>query len=91
MAWYHIYQFAEVTDPMYPKLKALALPVMRYEVCDQHILALELKVPTGEERWFTIKQVMLYRSDKRFLSMPEQRMSATRWHRFLKFLNIKRR
>jgi len=92
MAWYHQYQFAEVTDLGYPGLKGFALPIVRYEIREPlHILAVEVQIKDGQTVWFKVAQIRLYKGSKDLINTPEQKSSAGAWKRFLKKMNLKGR
>ncbi len=91
MSWYHQYQFAEITDGMYPKLRGIALPIIRYEIREPlHILAVEVLIKGGQTMWFRIHQIRLYKSSKDLMTIPEEIMSESKWTKFLRKLNLRK-
>lgn len=92
MAWYHQYQFAEIIDTMYPDLKGIALPIVRYEIKDApaRVVAVEVFIKGGQNMWFTRRQVRLYMGSEELILRPEQRESKKMWERFLRKFNLKK-
>lgn len=64
MAWFFQYQYIEVTDQMYPKLKGKSLPIVSYEMNSDEtkILGVLVNLGPGNNTWFTREQFTLYKS-----------------------------
>ena len=91
MAWYHIYQFAEITHPLYTSLKDKALPILKYEICEDKILAVEVCLHDNLHIWFKKKHVNLFRSAKCLATLPEHTGSKKGFLNLLKKFNLRRR
>lgn len=94
MAWYHQYQYAEIMMGEYPALRGRALPIHRYEISFDglHILRVEVEVPGGTTQWFRVPHdVILYKSGKDLITLPETRLSESKWQKLLRRWNLKRR
>ncbi len=91
MAWYHIYQFAEIDDPMYPQLKGKALPIIQYEIFEsiKRIAAVKVKIKDGQIKWFDRRKckVMLYKGGSDLLKL-EQTHRVSLFKRLLKSLHM---
>lgn len=76
MAWYHVYQFAEIRDPMYPRLRGKCLPIIKYEVWEKEkkIIAVQVLIKEGQVKWFHRKttNILLYRSGSDLLKIEER-------------------
>lgn len=89
MAWVHQYQYAEISPSLYPKLRGMALPIIRYEVQEDKIIAVELGLKDNQRVWVERENVTLYRSGKELISIPETKGSLRKWRRFLKQFSIR--
>lgn len=88
----HQYQWGEVIDAMYPRLRGKALPILRYEIRDKHILRVELFIQKGLSEWFSVPgQVMLYKSWKDLIDLPVVKAkSESKFLQLLKRFNFRR-
>lgn len=91
MAWYHEYQFAEVRDPLYPRLKGFGLPIIRYEIREDKIIALELQLKDNQTIWFPREHLILYKCGKDLVTKSEGRGTAKGWKKLLQKFNLKKR
>ncbi len=91
MAWYHVYQFAEITHPLYTKLRNKALPISRYEICEDKILAVEVSLRDNMNIWFKRKYVKLYTSSDSLITLPEIQSSKKGFLNLLKSFNLRRK
>lgn len=88
MAWYHVYQFGEVTSNMYPALRRKALPIIQFEITDDpaRVLAVKLFTGPGQSMWFNRADIILYRSNSELQIMPDVKIKSNWFRRFLKSL-----
>lgn len=90
MAWYHIYQHAEIKHPDYPKLRGRALPIIQYEICEHRVLGVNVQLKDGQSHWFYRPHIMLYKSGKSFLDNLESAVSESLIRKFLRRFNLRR-
>lgn len=90
MAWYHVYQYAEVDVELYPTLRGKALPITQYEITDdpKKIVSVKVQVAPGNFVWFDRKHVRLYKSGKDLSRMIEKRHNEGFVNKTLRILGL---
>lgn len=92
MAWFHQYQFIEVTDSNFPKLRSKALPIVSYEMNhdENKILGVLVNLGPGNNIWFKRDQFRLYKSSSDFIKMTNNSYSTSKFNRFIRSLGLRR-
>lgn len=91
MAWYHQYQFAEVTHENFKHLKGKSLPIIQYEIIEEEKKILSVRVKTSEisSEWFNRKYVRLFKGPKELIIVPDQRHTEHLFQRLKRMFNFK--
>lgn len=75
MSWFFQYQFVEITDQMYPKLKGKCLPIVSYEMDSDEtkVLGVLVNLGPGNNVWFKREQFILYKSSNDLIQLNRKR------------------
>ena len=92
MAWYHQYQYARVTDPLYRNLRNKALPIIQFDIVESEkkIVRVHLSFGNNSSHWFHASQVVMYKSGKDLLKLGHEKRDVNLYNKITKTLNLKK-